>query len=189
MLVKFSSKVLITVTITVAVFALSGCTTDGGSPKAQSATPKENPAMSASATPTQSSVAVTPSNLPAVTGEKGKAPVISAPKGSAPSTLVTKDIFVGSGAPAIATSTLTVHYTLMAWSTGKVIESSWTGGQPATFPLSGVIAGWQKGIPGMKVGGRRLLVIPPALGYGAGGSGPVGPNETLVFVVDVLGIK
>jgi peptidylprolyl isomerase len=188
-LVKFSSRVLVTAIFTVAVFTLSGCTTDGGSPKAQSATSKENPVMTASATPSQSSVAANPTNLPAVTGEKGKAPVIAAPKGSAPTTLVTKDIFVGSGATAIATSTLTVQYTLMAWSTGKAIESSWTGGQPATFPLSGVIAGWQKGIPGMKIGGRRLLVIPPALGYGATGSGPVGPNETLVFVVDVLGIK
>lgn len=129
------------------------------------------------------------SNLPAVSGAKGKAPIIAPAKGSAPTVLVTKDIFVGSGAPAIATSTLTVQYTLMAWSTGKVVESSWSGAQPATFPLSGVIAGWQQGIPGMKVGGRRLLVIPPALGYGASGSGPVGANETLVFVVDVLGIK
>lgn len=76
----------------------------------------------------------------------------------------------------------------MAWSTGKVVESSWTS-QPATFPLSGVIPGWQQGIPGMKVGGRRLLVIPAALGYGATGSGPIGPNETLIFVVDVLAIK
>jgi len=83
---------------------------------------------------------------------------------------------------------MTVHYTLIAWSTGKVVDSSWDGGSPATFPLGQVIKGWQEGIPGMKVGGRRLLVIPPDLGYGAAGGGAIGPNETLIFVVDVVGI-
>lgn len=77
----------------------------------------------------------------------------------------------------------------MAWSSGKVVESSWDGGAPATFSLSGVIKGWQEGIPGMKVGGRRLLLIPPDLGYGVAGAGPIGPNETLIFVVDVVGIS
>jgi peptidylprolyl isomerase len=125
-------------------------------------------------------------NLPAVTGSAGSAPIIAAPHGTAPSVLETQDIIVGSGATAVATSTLTVHYTLMAWSTGKVVESSWTSGQPATFPLAQVIPGWQKGIPGMKEGGRRLLVIPPSLGYGAAGAGPIGPNETLIFVVDLV---
>jgi peptidylprolyl isomerase len=76
----------------------------------------------------------------------------------------------------------------MAWSTGKIVESSWTSGQPATFPLAQVIPGWQQGMPGMKVGGRRLLVIPPALGYGAAGAGPIGPNETLIFVVDLVSV-
>jgi peptidylprolyl isomerase len=84
---------------------------------------------------------------------------------------------------------MTDHYTLLTWSQGEVVESSWDGGSPATFPLANVIAGWQQGIPGMKVGGRRLLVIPPDLGYGAQGAGDaIGPNETLVFVVDVVGI-
>jgi len=136
-----------------------------------------------------SSVPNTSSNLPSVTGEQGKAPVISAPQGTPPTTLITKDIFLGTGDPAVATSTLTVHYTLMAWSTGKVVESSWTSGSPATFALAQVIKGWQQGIPGMQKGGRRLLVIPPSLGYGAAGAGPIGPNETLIFVVDVIDIK
>ena len=127
-------------------------------------------------------------NLPTVTTNQGEAPTIGAPTGTAPTTLVTKDIIVGSGAEALPTSTMTVHYTLMAWSTGKVVESSWTGGSPATFPLANVIVGWQQGIPGMKVGGRRLLVIPPDLGYGAQGGGPIGPNETLIFVVDAIGV-
>ncbi len=126
---------------------------------------------------------------PTVTANTGQEPTIGAPTGAPPTALLTTDIIIGTGAEAIATSTLTVQYTLMAWSTGKVVESSWSGGQPATFPLSGVIQGWQQGIPGMKVGGRRLLVIPPDLGYGAAGGGPIGPNETLIFVVDVVGIS
>ena len=127
--------------------------------------------------------------LPTVTANAGAAPTISAPTGTAPTTLQTKDIIVGTGAEVKVTSTLTVHYTLMTWSNGKIVESSWTGGQPATFPLSGVIAGWQQGLPGAKVGGRRLLVIPADLGYGPNGSGPIGPNETLIFVVDIIAVS
>ncbi|HUX65832.1 MAG TPA: FKBP-type peptidyl-prolyl cis-trans isomerase [archaeon] len=157
-----SSKSLLVVTLSLTALLLTAC---GGS-----------------------SVSNTTSNYPVVTGEQGKAPSITAPHGTPPTTLVSKDIYVGTGAPAVVTSTLTVQYTLMAWSTGKVVESSWTS-TPATFPLAGVIKGWQEGIPGMKIGGRRLLIIPPSLGYGAAGGGPIGPNETLIFVVDVLAIK
>ena len=126
---------------------------------------------------------------PSVSGAAGAKPILGAPQGEAPKTVVTNDSIVGTGKEAVASSTLTVHYTLMAWSTGQVVESSWDGGSPATFPLSGVIAGWQQGIPGMKEGGRRLLVIPAELGYGAAGGGPIGPNETLIFVVDVISVS
>jgi peptidylprolyl isomerase len=125
--------------------------------------------------------------LPEVSANAGKVPTISAPAGAAPAELTTQDIIVGSGTEVLPTSTLTVHYTLMAWSTGKIIESSWRG-QPATFPLAQVVEGWQKGLPGSKAGGRRLLVLPPAMGYGAAGAGPIGPNETLIFVVDIIGV-
>jgi peptidylprolyl isomerase len=127
--------------------------------------------------------------LPAVTGNAGEAPTITPPTGAAPTTLQTQDIIVGTGTSVLPTSTLTVHYTLMTWSNGSLVESSWTGGQPATFPLSGVIAGWQEGLPGAKVGGRRLLVIPADKGYGPNGSGPIGPNETLIFVVDIIAVS
>ncbi len=127
-------------------------------------------------------------NLPTVTTNQGEAPTIGAPAGNPPTTLEIKDIIVGNGAEALPTSTMTVHYTLMTWSNGQLIESSWNSGSPATFPLANVIVGWQQGIPGMKVGGRRLLVIPPDLGYGAQGGGPIGPNETLIFVVDAIGV-
>jgi peptidylprolyl isomerase len=128
-------------------------------------------------------------NLPAVTANAGEAPTITAPTGAAPTTLQSQDIIVGAGAEVQASSTLTVHYTLMTWSNGSIVESSWSGGQPATFPLAGVIAGWQQGLPGAKVGGRRLLVIPADLGYGPNGSGPIGPNETLIFVVDIIAVS
>ena len=131
----------------------------------------------------------TAAGLPAVTANAGEAPTITPPTGTAPATLQTQDIIVGTGTEVVATSTLTVHYTLMTWSKGAIVESSWSGGQPATFPLSGVIAGWQQGLPGAKVGGRRLLVIPADLGYGPNGSGPIGPNETLIFVVDIIAVS
>lgn len=125
--------------------------------------------------------------LPVVSAVAGEVPTISKPEGAAPTELLSKDIIVGTGAEVLPTSTLTVHYTLMAWSTGKIIESSWSG-EPATFPLAGVVEGWQKGLPGAKEGGRRLLILPPEMGYGAAGSGPIGPNETLVFSVDIIGV-
>lgn len=133
-------------------------------------------------------VSASADNLPTVTTNQGEAPTIGAPSGTAPAELVKKDILNGSGAEAQSTSTITFHYTLMTWSNGALIESSWNSGAPATFPMSNLIVGWQQGIPGMKVGGRRLLVIPPEIGYGAQGSGPIGPNETLVFVIDLLGV-
>ena len=134
-------------------------------------------------------VSASSDNLPTVTTNQGEAPTIGAPAGNPPTTLEIKDIIVGSGAEALPTSTMTVHYTLMTWSNGQLIESSWNGGSPATFPLANVIVGWQQGIPGMKEGGRRLLVIPAELGYGAAGGGPIGPNETLIFVVDLIAIS
>ena len=126
--------------------------------------------------------------LPEISANAGEVPTISAPSGAAPAELTTQDIIIGTGTEVLPTSTLTVHYTLMAWSTGKIIESSWRG-QPATFPLAQVVEGWQKGLPGAKAGGRRLLVLPPAMGYGAAGAGPIGPNETLIFVVDIIGVS
>jgi peptidylprolyl isomerase len=125
--------------------------------------------------------------LPVVSAVAGQAPTISKPEGTPPAELTFSDVIVGTGAEVLPTSTLTVHYTLMAWSTGQIIESSWSG-QPATFPLAQVVEGWQKGLPGAKAGGRRLLILPPSMGYGASGSGPIGPNETLIFSVDIIGV-
>jgi peptidylprolyl isomerase len=128
------------------------------------------------------------STMPSVTANAGEPPTITPPKGDAPTTLQTKDIIVGTGAEVLPTSTLTVHYTLMKWSSGEILESSWSSGQPATFPLSNVISGWQEGLPGAKVGGRRLLVIPPSLGYGPMAGHPL-EKDTLIFVVDILAVS
>jgi peptidylprolyl isomerase len=128
------------------------------------------------------------STLVQVTANAGEAPTITAPTGDAPTTLIVEDVIVGSGAEVVATSTLTLHYTLMKWSDGSILESSWSSGTPSTFQLSGLIQGWQQGLPGAKVGGRRLLVIPPALGYGAMAGHPL-EKDTLIFAVDIIAVS
>jgi peptidylprolyl isomerase len=118
------------------------------------------------------------------------APAVPVQTGPPPTKLVTKDIKVGTGAVVKANATVTVNYVGVSCSTGVIFDSSYKDGGPATFPLSGVIPGWTQGIPGMKVGGERLLGIPPSLGYGASGQPPsIAPNETLWFVVEVLKTK
>ncbi len=123
-----------------------------------------------------------------VTANAGEAPTITAPSGDAPTKLIAQDVIAGTGATVLATSTLTVHYTLMQWSDGAILESSWSSGSPATFPLANVITGWQQGLVDAKVGTRRLLVIPPALGYGPMAGHPL-EKETLIFAVDIIAVS
>ena len=115
-------------------------------------------------------------------------PEIPKPSGDPPAKLVVKDIVAGKGRGAQAGDNLVVHYVGALYKTGGQFEASWDSGKPFPFPLGqrGVIAGWDQGIEGMKIGGRRLLVIPPDLAYGAQGNGSIGPDETLVFVIDLL---
>ena len=97
---------------------------------------------------------------------------------------------MGTGTAAAASSTVQIQYVGANYADGKVFDASWTRGQPASFPLNGVIPGFAQGIVGMKIGGRREVLIPPNLGYGPSGSPPaVGPNETLVFVIDLLAVQ
>ena len=117
-------------------------------------------------------------------------PEIEFPGGEPPTDLVIKDITVGEGAEAKAGAKVTVHYVGVAFSTGEEFDASWNRGSPFQFSLGAgqVIAGWDQGVAGMKVGGRRQLVIPPHLGYGQRGAGnAIKPGETLIFVVDLLG--
>ncbi len=102
------------------------------------------------------------------------------------------DITVGDGEEATSGSTVEVHYVGVSWSTGKQFDASWDRGSTFKFGLGQgqVIKGWDDGVAGMKVGGRRRITIPPALGYGKRGAGGViGPDETLVFVVDLIGVR
>lgn len=124
----------------------------------------------------------------AVSTDLSKKPVIPRAQGPAPTTLVKRDIVVGTGAPAKAGQTLSVQYVGVSRSTGKQFDASWDRGQPFSFPLGAgqVIPGWDQGLAGMKVGGRRELVIPSALAYGPQGSPPtIAPNEALIFVIDL----
>ena len=118
-------------------------------------------------------------------------PVIDPPTGEPPATLEITDIWEGEGAEAAAGNTVTVHYAGVAFSSGREFDASWNRNSPFRFHLGQgqVIAGWDQGVAGMKVGGRRKLVIPPDLGYGdQGAGGAIKPGETLVFVVDLLAV-
>jgi peptidylprolyl isomerase len=119
-------------------------------------------------------------------------PVVDPVLGAPPTDLVVDDITVGDGPEAQPGQVVTVHYVGVSHSTGEQFDASWDRGEPFSFPLGGgrVIAGWDRGVAGMKVGGRRKLVIPPHLGYGdRGAGGVIKPGETLIFVVDLLGVN
>ena len=119
-------------------------------------------------------------------------PEVTIPEGAPPAGLHIEDLTVGDGPEATSGTTCTMQYVGHSWSTGKQFDASWDRGQPFTFQLGAgmVIGGWDQGVAGMKVGGRRRLTIPPELGYGArGAGGAIGPDETLVFVVDLLQVR
>ena len=120
-------------------------------------------------------------------------PTVDIPAGQSPPTaLEQEDLTVGDGAEAAAGHTAEVHYVGVSWSTGEEFDSSHDRGRPFSFGLGAgqVIAGWDQGVQGMRVGGRRRLTIPPELAYGSRGAGGViGPDETLVFVVDLVGVS
>lgn len=123
-----------------------------------------------------------------VTGTIDERPVVALNAQQPVTELLTQDLIEGTGAEAAPTSTITVNYIGILLD-GTVFDETWDDGQTATFPLDGVITGWEQGLTGVKAGGRRLLVIPPDLAYGAAGNGPIGPDQTLVFVVDVLEVS
>ena len=119
-------------------------------------------------------------------------PFVDPPEGPAPTELLIIDLEDGAGPEAVAGKTVAVHYVGVAFSSGEEFDSSYDRGEPLVFPLGArrVIPGWDNGLVGMKVGGRRRLVIPPHLAYGdRGAGGAIGPNETLIFVCDLVGVK
>jgi len=125
---------------------------------------------------------------PAISDDLNAKPEVPEPTGTAPDELITDDVVLGEGTAAKPGDKVTVHYVGVSFSNGKQFDASWDRGAPFDFPLGAgsVIQGWDFGVTGMKEGGRRTLVIPPELGYGARGAGPIAANETLVFVVDLI---
>jgi peptidylprolyl isomerase len=157
-----------------------------GATSATSTAASSSATTSASASATSTTTSSTP--LPAALKTK---PKVSIPSGAPPSKLVVKDLIKGTGPAATASSTVNVQYVGELYKGGKQFDASWNdgSGQPVSLPLSGVIKGWQQGIPGMKIGGRRELIIPPGLGYGATAQSKIPANSTLVFVIDLHGVS
>ncbi|PRY70391.1 peptidylprolyl isomerase [Glaciihabitans tibetensis] len=116
-------------------------------------------------------------------------PEIEFYEGPEPTDLVIIDIEEGTGAAATAGATVDVHYLGVDFESGEEFDSSWSRGQSINFPLASLIKGWQEGIPGMKVGGRRQLIAPPHLAYGPAGGGHRLSGRTLIFVIDLLGVS
>ncbi len=119
-------------------------------------------------------------------------PEIDFPEGPPPTDLLIEDQVVGDGVEAVSGKTVSAHYVGVAYSSGDEFDASWGRGAPLDFPLGAgrVIAGWDQGIAGMRVGGRRKLTIPPHLAYGDRGAGSaIAPGETLIFVVDLVAVR
>lgn len=177
-------KALLTILACLAL-VFAGCG-DGDSSTTSSSSPADTTAAEQTETTEQ---AETEQSKPA--SDKTK-PKVTVPNGAPPKKLVENDLEVGTGPAAKAGDEVTVHYVGVGYDTKKEFDSSWSRNEPFTFALGSgaVIPGWEEGIVGMKAGGRRELVIPSELAYGSVGSPPViGPNETLIFVVDLEAIK
>ncbi len=161
----------------VALLAIAGCGDDDSSTDSTGST---------AATSTES----TESQEPATSARKTK-PQIEVPSGAPPKELEIEDLEEGSGPEAKAGDEVTVQYVGVNYKNGEEFDASWDRGEPFTFPLGAgmVIKGWDEGVEGMKIGGRRELIIPPNMGYGPAGSPPsIPPNETLIFVVDLVAV-
>jgi peptidylprolyl isomerase len=176
--------------LALAALGLAGCSSSSSSTTTTTTT---------AGTPTTSRNSVTVATIPvkdrSPAGTSGTAPTIEVPPGAPPTRLEETDLIVGTGAVAKPGDTVTVQYVLATYSTGKEIQSSWTS-QPFSFVLDAspeqVIPGWDEGVVGMRVGGRRELIIPPALAYGnkvPPGSSGIAADDTLVFIVDLLNIS
>jgi len=164
--------------VAVAVFVAACGSSSSGSSSTTSAT-QEAQASTSGAAPT------TPTS-----GPLSKEPSVTRPSGPAPHKLETKEIITGTGKQATTGDHVTVNYVGVLYSDGSKFDASWDRNEPFSFTLGAheVIPGWEEGVEGMRVGGRRELIIPPELAYGANGSPPkIPPNETLIFVVDLLG--
>ena len=189
---------VIIVVVIAAVIILIVFVTSSSSPKKSATTTTTTttaPATTTTTVPGSTTTTVPPTigAIPAAdlspAGTAGKAPTVVVPAGSPPTQLESADLITGTGAAAKTGDALTVQYVLATYSSRKTVQSSWTS-QAFTFTLGqGVIQGWDDGVVGMKVGGRRELIVPPSLGYGASSPGSgIAANDTLVFIIDLVKI-
>lgn len=174
-----------------ATVLIAGCGSSGGSSTITvGAENKANEALATTSSPTSStSASTTAAAKTPASGPLSKEPHVTPPSGPAPTKLVTKELVTGTGAEAKTGSAVSVNYVGALYHGGKVFDASWKRNEPFPFTIGKgqVIPGWEQGVPGMKVGGRRELIIPAALAYGAKGSPPtIPPNAPLVFVIDLL---
>jgi peptidylprolyl isomerase len=185
------SRRLLPVPFVLLALAVSGCGDDKNATEVSEAT------STAATTATEATTSTSDGKAPSVDEiAKGigtdldKAPEFIAMSGTPPTELIQEDIVEGDGKEAKEGDTLQVHYVGASWSTGEEFDASWTDGQPIPLSLMQVIAGWQQGIPGMKEGGQRQLIIPPDLAYGdtpPQGS-TIAAGETLVFIIGLVKI-
>jgi peptidylprolyl isomerase len=185
---KFITLTCALIAVAVAVSACGSSSTAPGVQLApsQGATAAAITPVSSSATTTTSSTSTSTTPLPAALKSK---PKVVVPSGPPPKKLVVKDLIKGTGPAATPTSTVTVNYVGVLYKGGKEFDSSWKRGTTASFPLSGVIQGWQQGIPGMKVGGRRELIVPASLAYKNQAQSGIPANSALIFVIDLHGVS
>jgi peptidylprolyl isomerase len=178
-----------------ALCALAGCgssATPATTPPPSATSPAVSPAPAPAPVPAPVPGPAVP-GVPALSGnptDVTKQSQAQAGVGQPPTKLVTRDVVVGKGAAATLANTVNVRYTGTLYSDGTLFDSSWSrGDEPTSFPLDGVVPGFAQGIAGMQPGGRRVIVIPPALGYGSSANGPIPAGSTLVFVVDLVGVS
>src|SRR5690606_17991817 len=176
-------------TVAAAAFALTACGSDDSDTAASATSTTPAARATTSAAPQTFGRECTAADIE-VTGGFGENPTITLPDDcDAPTQLIVEDLVPGSGPGAASGQELTMNYSLVAWSDGEKLDSSFDRGEPFGLILGAgqVIPGWEQGLEGVQEGARRLLIIPPDLGYGAGGNG-IKPNETLVFVTDAVGV-
>jgi peptidylprolyl isomerase len=181
-------KIVIALTALLAAALVAAC----GNQAKDSRDSASSAAPSAETTTTDAAAATAPATGGKISTDLTKKPAIPKPSGSPPKKLETEDIVKGKGKAAKKGDQVQMQYVGISWSTGEQFDASWDNGQPFDFKLGAgdVIEGWDKGIAGMKEGGRRKLTIPADLAYGPTGQPPtIGPNETLVFVVDLKKIQ
>jgi FKBP-type peptidyl-prolyl cis-trans isomerase len=180
---RIRSRACLALTAAAAAALIAGCGSSNSS--STIGLGNENTADNALATAGSTTTATTPAS-----GALSKEPTVTVPAGPAPTKLIVKELIPGTGPEAKPGDSVTVNYVGVLFHGGKEFDASWRRHEPFTFVLGKgqVIQGWDQGVAGMKVGGRRMLIIPAPLGYGARGSPPtIPPNAPLVFVVDLLG--